>query len=538
MKKGKIAFISALLLSVISLTGCRTLNYEFLRSIETIFSSINEPAKQPTKIIAPESIDLNLSQDFQKYINASLDTGENDKSLFTYVSSNSDVVSVNKYGLLTPVSDGDAQITVTYSKNGVNLTTLINVNVKSENVSDYTIMLYMCASDLEYSTSSGGGWGYSSGPGLFSEDIKEILGVKGLNEKINIIIETGGTKKWFLPSTYLDGATEISSTNLQRWKVENNKLKLVSTLDTNYMAKESSFEDFLKWGLLDYPAKQMGVVLSSHGAGIAGCAFDDNYTYTYAGTSYQHTLRTYEVAEAAKNALESSSRNKFTWIGYDCCLMQCGDVASINADYFEYMVASQESESGDGWNHDYYLPYLVANPNITPLEFLPRICDAFLSQSHSDRENSACLQTLSVLDLTKMNEFTESFNSLCNTYIGTSRSSFNNVKYAFKASYNSFGEGCYGLCDFESLLNKLKDYFFTINLTNILSKLHEVVIYNKYCSKYTTSICGLNAFVPCRANTSYSLQVGKEDYANTLSTKFTDWQTLCVNNGEFGWDSI
>lgn len=543
MKKNKILTIISLLIAGVSATSCSIL-VRALEIIDKYFPTQNteeeKKTEKPTKIIAAETITLNLSSDFEKYVDASLDNGEKGSSLFAYLSSNENVVKVNENGLLTPQSAGSAQVTITYSKDGVELSKVITINVTSDKIADYTIMLYMCGSDLEHNSSSGG-WGYGSGSSsdnaLFTEDIKEILSVNNLPSSVNILIETGGTTKWHMPSTYLDGASEISSSSLQRWKVENKKLKLVSTLNTNYMAKESSFEDFLKWGLKDYPAQQMGVVISSHGAGVAGCVFDDNYTYTYERYEYQHCLRTFEIAEASKNALASSSRSKFTWIGYDCCLMQCADIASINADYFEYMVASQESESGTGWNHDAYLPYLVNNTKITPSEFLPKICDSFLDDNHSTRENEACLQTLSVLDLSKMNEFTTEFNSICSK-IGTSSSAFRSVTSAFNASYNAFGEALYGLCDFKSFLNKLDDYFTSINVTTLLSTLEELVIYNKYCSKYTTIPCGVNAFVPTCSSREYSLQVGKEDYSNSLSTKFTTWQTLCVNNGDFGWDSI
>ena len=45
-------------------------------------------------------------------------------------------------------------------------------------------------------------------------------------------------------------------------------------------------------------------------------------------------------------------------------------------------------------------------------------------------------------------------------------------------------------------------------------------------------------FFPKSLDDKYILQVGKEDYANSLSTKFTNWQNMCVSYGEFGWNTI
>ena len=302
------------------------------------------------------------------------------------------------------------------------------------------------------------------------------------------------------------------------------------------MAKEQSFSEFLSWGLDDYPADNMGVIISGHGGGIAGCAYDDNYTYKYDNNYYSHTLRTFEVAKAAKTALQNSSRNKFTWIGYDCCVMQCADIASINADYFEYMIASQELEDAVGWNHDYYLNYLKQDTKLAPEKFFEYICDGFLLDKHSNTESTFCGQTLSVLDLSKMNSFTTAFNTLSDSLGSTSLFTYEKVKSAFKNSYYKLGDKVYGLCDFASLLHQLE--LSGYNVASTQTALNELVIYKKQCSKYSISLCGVNAFFPESMDSKYILQVGREDYSNSLSTKFTKWQNLCVAFGDFGWESI
>ena len=63
-----------------------------------------------------------------------------------------------------------------------------------QNKDKYTIMIYMCGSDLEsgydgYSTNT-------SEAGLGSADILEICSVKNQPKDVNIIIETGGAKAW------------------------------------------------------------------------------------------------------------------------------------------------------------------------------------------------------------------------------------------------------------------------------------------------------------------------------------------------------
>ena len=525
MKKGRLALFGTILASVFSLSGC----------FFTIFSGGDEQTTiTPPSIDVTTSLRLNLLGNNSKTLFPKLENSSMKNPVFEYASSNTSIATVSQDGVVTGVSVGHCNVVVTLQSNK-SITKNVNIEVVSKEISHYkyTLMFYMCASDLEFysnKTEDNKQW-------FFTQDIQEMLSVKNIPDEVKIIIETGGTKKWGMPSKYLEGATSISSTKLQRWEINNstNKLKLIDTLSYNEMAKESSFADFLSWGLDDYGADQMGVILSGHGGGIAGCAYDDNYTYKYGTEDYQYTLQTYEVANAAKVALQNSSRDKFTWIGYDCCLMQCADIATINSDYFEYMVASQELENATGWNHDVYLPELVDNPEISPKDFLPKICDAFLEENHSSAEEHACVQTLSVLDLSKADALVSSFETIASR-LGSGTSAVNKAKQAFRSSFTDFGDAMYGLCDFKSLLNSINTQQ-GIDVTAARNAVNDLVYYNKYCSKYSVVPCGLNAFFPEYLSTDkkYALQVGREDYDNANATKFSKWQSICLASNGFGW---
>mgnify|MGYP003320063070 CR=1 FL=1 len=450
-------------------------------------------------------------------------------------SSDSDVVTVDNTGLISASTDAaiGTKATITaVSNEDPNAKDTCTVTVV-EDVAyqyDYTFMFYMCASTLEYDSSE-----RRPEVGLFTEDIKELLSVD-YPSNVKVIIETGGTKKWSLPSTCIDGPSYISANSLQRWEISNKKLKLIDTLTTNHMADGTSYQSFLEWGLRDYNAEQMGVVISGHGAGIGGCAFDDNYITTIEGYKTEKGLNTSEIVSATRNALSKYNRNKFTWMGFDCCLMGCADVASVLADYFDYMVASQEVEAGEGWDHDSYMDLVVKNPNVQPEVLLPKIASTFVASVHNDYclSYEPCLQTLSVLDLTKMDTFTNEFNSYISK-CGTS--SYNKYKTAFINAYNAFGtdkDVAYGAVDMKDYLTELKTQFSSVSNTNVLSALDELVLANSYCSRYgTVKPCGVSAFLPECTSSRQSLQCYESDYTGNDVTKFTAYQNMCLANGSF-----
>lgn len=447
--------------------------------------------------------------------------------------STSEFIVVDKNGLVSAkegTPEGHTAVITATSVADPNVKAICNVKAVEKKISnlDYTLMFYMCGSTLENERKSG-----SAYPALFSEDITEMLSVD-LPDSVKIIIETGGSTKWGLSSSYIDGAKSISNTALQRWEIVDHKIKLIETLDTNKMALQSSFESFVEWGINDYDADQMGVIISGHGAGIGGCAVDDNYTYVDGRYEVEHTLNTTEISTAIKNVLKNTNHDKLTWIGFDCCLMSCADNASIFADYFNYMVASQEEEMGEGWDHDNYMNLFMEDPNVAPEVLLPKICSTFVKSGHDEYcvSRDPCYQTLSVLDLSKMDTFTNAFNKLVDA-TGTNSSQYNKYVSAFKKSYNSFGEGIYGLVDFKDYLNNITTQFSTVSTQEVLNALDDLVIANSYCSRYSTKPCGLNAFLPYSTDKEYDVQVSRADYEGEQATKFTAYQQMCLTYGTF-----
>ena len=186
----------------------------------------------------------------------------------------------------------------------------------------YTIMVYMCGADLE------------SDGGLASSDINEMCYAQNKPDNVNIIIQTGGTPKWY--------NRKIDPNKTQRWHVSDGGLILDEELPKANFGQSQTFQGFMEWGLKEYPAKKTGVILWNHGGAMAGVCSDDNYN--------GDTLLSSEVTTALGKAFQNTGRkSKLEWIGYDACLMQVQDIAEANSDYFNYMVGSQESEAGEGW---------------------------------------------------------------------------------------------------------------------------------------------------------------------------------------------
>lgn len=456
-------------------------------------------------------------------------------------------INVNSNGLVSVSSTATVGKTATIvatahgntAKTASCVVTVIETPVGEKDA--WTVMIYMCGSTLEYDPSDRE---YGPNIGLASDDLVQILKSSAIPSDVNVLVETGGAGGWSLNKAYTTTQTTISSSKLQRWEVvsqkdstSNNKLKPIETLTTNQMATQSSFQSFLNWGLTSYPAENTGVILWNHGGALAGVCCDENYS--------KNTLNTIEVAKASENALAGKDIDKMTFIGYDACLMGVADIASVNASYYDYMVASEESEPGKGWDYTSFLNTLYSNKTNTKSNvesILDKICSSFVTEN-CDNDGCGqyypgygyyyCYSTLAVYDLSKMDTLVSAFETYA-TNIKKISGYYSKIVSAFSSNSNYvFGEGLYGTCDFIKFLGAMDSKFSSVSSTNLRSALNSLVIAKYNCDEYDFTPCGICAFVPEAIGSDasyYGLQCSKDDYTGAYASKFSTWQSMMLAN--------
>lgn len=239
------------------------------------------------------------------------------------------------------------------------------VTLKGDGTDTATIMVYMNGSSLESE------YGYATG------DLKEMLS-STLNDNVNVIIQTGGTKEW--------KSKGISNTHSQRFKISDGKLMLLDdSLPQLDITQEETLEDFINYCTTNYPADRNILVLWNHGGGVVyGYGLDE-----ISGGEYD-ALTIDEIQTATRN-----SGIKFEAICFDACLMGGLECACALSDVADYMVASEDFEYGDGWQYQNWLSLLGYNSS-TPFPDLAKVMvDDFIHDSNSEDSNGVlCLVDL------------------------------------------------------------------------------------------------------------------------------------------------
>ena len=227
------------------------------------------------------------------------------------------------------------------------------VTLKGDGTDTVTVMVYMIGSDLE------------SEYGMATDDLKEMLNAT-LSDNVNVVIQTGGCKKW--------KTNGISNKHAQRYVVENGKLKLVDdSLDQLDFTHEKTLEDFIKYSNKNYPADRNILILWDHGGGVVyGYGLDENVDDPYAALTLD------EIQTALAN-----SGVKFEMIGFDSCLMGGIETACAMYDYADYLVVSEDFESGNGWEYQNWLSLLGYNSSTPMTDVGKVIVDDFIKESMS-----------------------------------------------------------------------------------------------------------------------------------------------------------
>jgi len=246
----------------------------------------------------------------------------------------------------------------------------------------YTVFMLINGTDLET---------YN---GCAAEDIGEML-LSGFDpDVVNVLLMTGGTAKWHnddIPVT-----TSIS-------RIGGEGLTTLNGMGEASVVDHKAVSEFIDYGIKNYPAEKYGFVFWNHGGGTVG-GYGVDELNDYAGMSASEIGYAFENSKAVKN--------RFEFIGFDCCLMATAEIALYISPYAGYMIASEELVPGYGWDYN-WLKGLSDNPTANGAEIGRVIVDSFI-ESYAETGWDA---TLSVIDLKKLAPLFTALNGLSKSAI-------------------------------------------------------------------------------------------------------------------------
>jgi hypothetical protein len=181
-------------------------------------------------------------------------------------------------------------------------------------------------------------------------------------------------------------------TTAKRIVVREGYLEEVADLGELNMGDPAVLSDFIAWGTTAYPADRYAIVFWDHGGAWPGFGGDES-------TPDIDALTLAELESGLGAGIGAGGFGRFSFLGFDACLMGTFEVALAMSGYSDTMLGSQELEPGHGWDYR-GLAAVRANPSLGPADLGGGLMDGFQAQAVEQRQEQEI--TLALTDLHRL----------------------------------------------------------------------------------------------------------------------------------------
>lgn len=264
-----------------------------------------------------------------------------------------------------------------------------------------------------------------------SLDLQEMMKV-GSNQNVNIIVYL---------TLQEDGKPKVT----KKLYINKGSMTQIGTDMVRDSGDPSTLTEALQWACIDYPSDYMAVVLWDHGSGPLNRS---NMKMPSKGVCYDYDTENYltdrdclQAFAWARDTLRSGK--KFDIIAFDACLLASLEIAHTLSSCADYMVASEETIPGDGYQYAYLLkPFLTGTLN--SLSFAQQMVKAYKQEYTGTMD-----YTLSATDLNTVKLLVDNCNAVARVLTtqlkGKNKATVKSTIKKCISSYNcvSFSEGDY-----------------------------------------------------------------------------------------------
>lgn len=324
-------------------------------------------------------------------------------------------------------------------------------------------------------------------------DINEMEMV-GSDENVNIIVEMDRSREYETGFGNWSGARRFYITQDNSEEITSPVLEDLGRVDSG---NPNTLGNFAIWGVENFPAEKYAFIIWNHGW---SWSLQTSPSISKGISSDDETGNDISVAEGELENLfarvQQETNVHFDIIGMDACVMQSWEIAHVVEPYGDYYVASQDYEDWDGWNYTDTLRDLKNQPTFSGLELADSFAERFFQTGDS---------TLSVLDLSQLESFETSLDTLASALMTSNNSNqlYDAAKHSYSYDGSNVGEDhdIYGIAEY--LHNNGLSEEIRTSAGSVLVALDTLIVSN-YVQDYVSDAHGLNIFAPARRDWGYS----------------------------------
>ena len=335
-----------------------------------------------------------------------------------------------------------------------------------------TLLVYMCGTDLQQDA---------------CVDLAEMAEVEA-GDTINMVVLAGGAETWDLED--LKGNSRTLAV------IRDGYFESLEDVGHKSMGARESLQEFLEYGLTNYPADRTIVILWDHGAGSeGGICFDQ--------TADEDGLTLVEINEVLENLKQSVPGYHINIFGCDACMMATYEMAALLSHHnIDYFVASEELEPGTGWNYTGWLQPLKEDPGISDEDLSRYIIESYMEAGlQNDPDDYLTLSAVKLSEVAALEKSMESFASVMSGQIQGGNLTTVRRGRSRLYTFGSFADGSWDMVDLGAALDAYAQ-FDQEKASAVRSSLSKAVILSSQTDNLP--VCsGLSVLIPQDTASSY-----------------------------------
>lgn len=296
------------------------------------------------------------------------------------------------------------------------------------------------------------------------------------------------------------------------------------------MSDPATLEEFLLWVKDNYPAQNYGLTMWDHGSGIFKKSNNNEYGIQ---KDFVGDMKLWEMSKAVETFVNITGQ-KINVIGFDVCLLGQFETAYQFSTLADYVIASELTEPGDGWNYWAAFEPMTTNPDITPEEIAISITNTYTESYQPGGWQNRQASTQAATSIKLMNEeflpvfndFSLEMGNLCYDFkneISRARySAWAAISIASNSEQNPDHRDLGGFLKSLSGNYLLPDHFRTL-AENTLDKYEKMVVAEGHTESLTNGATGLKIWIPETMSTEGNNKVYYNDPVNYLHISNTNW---------------
>jgi hypothetical protein len=247
-----------------------------------------------------------------------------------------------------------------------------------------------------------------------ANDLEEFTGLNinqmeqvGSNADINLVVQVKRINNRYDPSfaDWKDTATRRFRITRDNDPTRIHSEQIGQPFDAD-MGRPETLQEFVRWGVENYPAQRYCLVIWNHGAGWRSLNKKAPSPITR-GVSYDDVTGSHIDTIELGGAVRLPGGRKWDLIAFDSSLMQMIEVAYEIRNETRFIAGSEESPPGPGYPYDRLVARLAANANMDGRAFGIGIIDDTIAAYGANSDI-----THSVLDASRLDPIVSAVNDL------------------------------------------------------------------------------------------------------------------------------